>query len=128
MSKKSVLDLLRFLIVSGLSLILLIVLNFTSDYSLIKSILILIIMFFLPGYSLVNILFEKKPEIPEILILSIGISIGIFILISMGVHFAGIRISVLNILNPVAIASLILGLFDLLKNVLLTKKLHRVGI
>ena len=120
------LGLLRFLFTSGLSLILLIVLNFTSDYSL-ANILILIIMFFLPGYSLVNILFEKNPEIPEILVLSIGTSIGVFILIAMGVHLAGIRISVVNILNPVAITSLILSLLDLLKNVLLTKK-RRVGI
>jgi uncharacterized membrane protein len=128
MSKKynTSLSVIKPLFVSGLSLILLIILNFSLDYILVKNILIIIIMFFLPGYSIVNILFEKKPEIPEILVLSVGTSIGIFILIAMGVNFAGQNISVLNILNPVAITSLILGLLYLLKNVFLTK--HRVRI
>jgi len=85
-------------------------------------------MFFLPGYSLVNILFKKKPEIPEILVFSIGTSISIFILIAMSVNFVGVRISVLNILNPVIITGLILGIIDFLKNVLLTKKLRQVEI
>ena len=112
---------------SCLSLALLIVLNFAPNHFFIKSILVFIIMFFFPGYSLVNILFEKNPEIPEILVLSVGISIGVFILIAMGVHLAGIRISVLNILNPVIVTSLILSLLCFLKNVVLIKR-HRVGI
>jgi len=120
--------LIRFFFVVGLSLILLFSLNFSSNYSSIKSILILIIMFFLPGYSVVNIVFYKKIEIPEILVLSVATSISVFILIAMSVHFSGLRISVLNILYPVVILSLILGLLDLLKNVLLTKKPYRVGI
>lgn len=85
-------------------------------------------MFFLPGYSVVNILFNKRPEIPEILVLSVTASISIFILIAMGVHFAGVRISVLNILYPVITLNLLLGLLDLFKNVILTKKAHQVGI
>ena len=121
-------SLIRFFFVIGLPLILLFSLNFTSNYFLAKGILVLTIMFFLPGYSLVNILFEKKLEIPEILVLSVATSIGVFILFAMSVHFSGSRISVLNILYPVVILSLILGLLDLLKNVLLTKKLYRVGI
>jgi uncharacterized membrane protein len=85
-------------------------------------------MFFLPGYSIVNILFRKKPEVAEVLVLSVGISISVFILIAMSVHFTGIKISVLNILNPFIIASLILGVLDFLKNALFTKEVHRVGI
>ncbi len=119
-------DLLRFFFVIGLSLILLISLNFTINYFL--SALTLIIMFFLPGYSIVNILFNKKGDIPEIFVLSVATSISIFILIAMGVHFIGIRISVSNILYPVIILSLILGILDFLKNLLFTKKVHRVKI
>jgi uncharacterized membrane protein len=110
------LDLFKLLFVGSLSLILLIVLNFTSDFSLVKSILSLIIIFFLPGYSLVNILYEKKLSIPDIFILSIGISISIFILIAMVVNLAGIRINTINVLNSIAIANLILGELDFLKN------------
>jgi len=118
------LALFRFFFVSCISLILLIILNFTSDYSLVKGVLSAIIIFFLLGYSLVNILFRKKPEIPETLVLSIGTSVAVFIIIAMGIHLAGIEISVENILNPVAATSFILGLLDLLKNVLLTKRLR----
>ncbi len=122
------LGLFRFLFVGGLSLILLIIINSTSDYYLAKGILALPFMFFLPGYSLVKILFEKRSEIPEILVMSIGISISLFILIAMCVHFTGTRISVENILNPVVITSLILAILYLFRNVLSTKRPHKVGI
>ncbi len=120
--------LIKFFFVIGLPFFLLFSLNFTPDYSLTNGILTLIIMFFLPGYSIVNILFNKNFEIPEILVLSMATSISVFILFAMSVHFSGSEISVLNILHPVIILSLILGLLNLFKNVLLTKKLHRVGI
>ena len=120
--KYTKLGLFRLLLIISLSLIFLIVLNFTSGYFLLKSLLILVIMFFLPGYFLINILFKKRPETSEFFVLSVGISIGIFILVAMGIHFAGVRINVLNILNLVIIASLILGLLDSFKNDLLTRK------
>jgi uncharacterized membrane protein len=105
----------RPLIIIDFSLILLIVLNFISN-SLINGIITILVAFFLPGYYLVNILFEKKPEIPETLVLSIGGSIAIFILIAMYVNFAGMRISLGNILNPAIVFVLILGIFDLIRN------------
>jgi len=108
-------SLFRPLIILDVSLILLIIFNFISN-SLIKGIITIFIAFFLPGYYLVDILFEKKPEIPETLVLSIGGSIAIFILIAMYVNFAGMRISLGNILNPAIVFVLILGIFDLIKN------------
>ena len=83
---------------------------------MIKGIITIFIAFFLPGYYLVNILFKKKPEIPETLVLSIGGGIAIFILIAMYVNFAGMRISLGNILNPAIVFVLILSIFDLIKN------------
>ena len=110
------LGLFKLLFISSLSLIVLIVLNFTPDYSAVKSVLALVIIFLLPGYSLINILYEKKLDIPEFFILNIGISISIFILVSMGVSLTGMRINTINILNSVAVANLILGELDFLKN------------
>jgi uncharacterized membrane protein len=81
-----------------------------------KGILTILIAFFLPGYYLVDILFEKKPETPETLVLSVGGSIAIFILVAVYVNFAGISISLENILNPVIVFVLILGILDLIKN------------
>jgi uncharacterized membrane protein len=118
--------LIRFFCVSGLLIILLI--SLTSTYYLIKGALILIIVFFLPGYSVVNIVFNKKPQVPEILVLSVATSISVFILIAMGVNFSGARISFPNILYPVITLSLILCVLDLLKNVLLTKRAQQVRI
>jgi uncharacterized membrane protein len=49
-------------------------------------------------------------------VLSIGGGIAIFILIAMYVNFAGMRISLGNILNPAIVFVLILSIFDLIKN------------
>jgi uncharacterized membrane protein len=107
-------NLYRPLIIIDASLILLIILNFISN-SLIKGVLTILIAFFLPGYYFIDIIFEKKPEVPETLVLSIGGSIAVFILIAMYVNFAGIKISLENILNPVIVFVLILGILDLIK-------------
>jgi len=82
-----------------------------------KIILTLIFAFFFPGYCLIYLLFGEKLQTLDMSILSIVLSIVLFILSSMVIHLAGFEITVFNILNLLLLVTFVLILLNFLKPV-----------
>lgn len=125
-SKMNINSLNRTLSISILAIVMLFLANFNSQnviYVIVKTSLTYLFILFLSGYLFLNLLFENGLEISEILVLSVGASIGITILCGMTVYFLGLRISIANILDFVSVVSLIFSLIIFLKTVSFSKSI-----
>ena len=106
----------RVIVILILSFLLILIVN-TEFYLLLllRNFLSLLFIFFIPGYLFINLLSFKKDDPLEKFILIVGTSISFTIILSMLLHFLGMRIGLENIMVFVSVTSLILDLICLFK-------------
>jgi len=106
----------RLIVVLILSLLLISLVNVEFyPLLLLRNFLSLLFIFFIPGYLFVNLLSFKKEDSVEKFILIVGTSISFTIILSMFLHFLGMRIGLESIMALVSTTSLILDLICFFK-------------
>ena len=114
-------EFLQLIIMGILTAVLLFLINLQVEniiHNFLRSSLSLIFIFFLSGYSLIILISGENLEPVEVLVFSIGLSVCITIIDSMIIHFIGLGINLVNIMNLVASTTLIFLILTLLKNYL----------
>lgn len=120
-------EFLQLIIMGILTAVLLFLINLQVEniiHNFLRSSLSLIFIFFLSGYSLIILISGENLEPVEVLVFSIGLSVCITIIDSMIIHFIGLGINLVNIMNLVASTTLIFLILTLLKNYLFRGMKH----
>jgi len=122
-------EFLQLIIMGILTAVLLFLINLQVEniiHNFLRSSLSLIFIFFLSGYSLIILISGENLEPVEVLVFSIGLSVCITIIDSMIIHFIGLGINLVNIMNLVASTTLIFLILTLLKNYLFRGMKHEI--